>query len=148
LKVLEITFQNGVLPIVAQGPWTVWRFVFCRLPLHQLDSNSMRPIYEGTKHKIFLSKRIRCCWNSMADFQHVICRWLFFLMVLLDSGISGIVLDDARFWMLASISFCVPLSEHGSCLGSKDLCYFDHTRAVLCLRVDWCVLIISTDPIT
>jgi hypothetical protein len=28
-------------------------------------------------------------------------------MVLPDSGISGIVLDDARFWMLASISFCV-----------------------------------------
>ncbi len=57
-------------------------------------------------------------------------------MVLPDSGISGIVLDDARFWMLASISFCVPLSEHGSCLGSKDLCYFDHMRIVLCLRVD------------
>jgi len=72
----------------------------------------------------------------MAIFQHIICRWLFFLMVLPDSGISGIVLDDARFWMLGSISFYVPLSEHGSCLGSKDLCYFDHMRVVLCLRVD------------
>jgi hypothetical protein len=49
----------------------------------------------------------------MADFQHVICRWPFFLMVLPDSGISGIALDDAKFWMLASISFCVPLSEPG-----------------------------------
>jgi hypothetical protein len=49
----------------------------------------------------------------MADFQHVICRWLFFLMVLPDLGISGIALDDAKFWMLASISFCVPLSEPG-----------------------------------
>jgi hypothetical protein len=38
------------------------------------------------------------------------------------------------------------LSEHGCCLGSKDLWNFDHMRVVLCLRVDKCVLIISVDP--
>ncbi len=70
----------------------------------------------GTKHKIFLLKRLGCCWNFIAIFQHIICHWLFFLMVLPDSG-------------------------------SKDLWNFDHMRVILCLRVDRCILIISTDPI-
>jgi len=38
LRNAEIAFQNeGVLPVVAQEPWAIWRLVFYKLPLHQQD---------------------------------------------------------------------------------------------------------------
>jgi hypothetical protein len=48
LRVPEIPFQNeGVLPVVAQGPWTIWRLVFDRLPcMSRIEPPSMHPIFE------------------------------------------------------------------------------------------------------
>jgi hypothetical protein len=85
LKVPEITFQNGVLPVVAPGPWTVWRVFFCRSPLHQLDSNSMRLIYEGTKHKIFLVEEVTVLLKFYGRFS---ARLLS--LAVLSYGASGL----------------------------------------------------------
>jgi len=56
LRVPEIAFQNeGVLPVVAQGPWTIWRLVFYKLPLHQQDWTSLyAPNFWGTTHMSFV----------------------------------------------------------------------------------------------
>jgi len=47
---------------------------------------------------IFFLKRLGCSSDSITIFQHVICHWVFFVMVLPDSGISDIVPDNATFW--------------------------------------------------
>jgi hypothetical protein len=71
LRVPEIPFQNeGVLPVVAQGHWTIWRLVFYWLPLHEQDWTSLyAPNFWGTKHMSFFLKRLGCFWNSIASFH-------------------------------------------------------------------------------
>ncbi len=95
----------------------------------------------------FFLKRLWCCSNSITSFQCVICKWPFLLMVLPDSGISDILLDDATFWG-AALCFFRYFWWSISCLGSNDLWTFHHIWVIICLRVNNSLINMSADPKT